>query len=166
MGSASKQKGAAFEREACVRLSLWVSGGKERDLFWRSAMSGGRASRGHARGETLRRQAGDICAVSPEGHRLTDEFFIELKHVKDLAIGSFFLKGKGALAGYWTVALREAARYQRRPMLIARQNFFDTIIIVPTNGRGRRIPLAQAHKLAASVYSFDEVLDQPFTIHL
>lgn len=166
-GGANKRKGSAFERELCVKLSLWVSGGQSRDLFWRSAMSGGRASRGHARGEVLRRQAGDICAVAPEGHVLTDEFYIELKHVKDLDAGSFFVTGKGRLAQYWLHTVEEAKRYDRAPMLIARQNFLSTIVVVRATGRlGRISPLATSWRLTALVYDLDEVLARPFTVHL
>lgn len=163
MGAASKRKGGNFEREVCVKLSLWVSAGESRDLFWRSAMSGGRASRGHARGETLRRQAGDICAVAPEGHVLTDEFYIELKHVKSLDAGSFFVTGRGRLAEFWTKAVRESARYDRQPMLIARQNHLATIMVIP-NGRPGRfcVPVATSVTLQARVYKFDEVLMEPF----
>jgi len=39
-----KAKGASFERDICRRLSLWVSAGKQEDVFWRSAMSGGRST--------------------------------------------------------------------------------------------------------------------------
>jgi hypothetical protein len=72
----SKAKGSSFERDICKRLSLWVSDGEEQDCFWRSAMSGGRSTVANRRGVKLNRQAGDITSTSPEGHALTDKFFI------------------------------------------------------------------------------------------
>jgi hypothetical protein len=39
-----KQKGSQFERDVCRELSLWVSHGKQEDVYWRSAMSGGRST--------------------------------------------------------------------------------------------------------------------------
>src|SRR5215216_6431446 len=37
-------KGPQWEREVCRALSLWVTNGERVDVFWRSAMSGGRAT--------------------------------------------------------------------------------------------------------------------------
>lgn len=126
---AGKQKGSAFERMVCKDLSYWVSHGKKEDLFWRSSLSGGRATRGAKTGKNLSRQAGDICAVAPEGHVLTDAFYIEAKHYKDLAIGRFFLKQTGILAKFWLKTCQEAMRYKKQPMLIARQNGMPIIVI-------------------------------------
>ena len=49
-----KQKGGEYERTVCKKLSLWVSNGTRDDIFWRSAMSGGRA--------TLQRKKGIIIS--------------------------------------------------------------------------------------------------------
>jgi hypothetical protein len=76
-----KGKGSSFERKVCVLLSLWVTNGKKKDAFWRSSMSGGRATIHVKRGDK-NRQAGDIAAVAPEGHQFTDVFFAECKHVR------------------------------------------------------------------------------------
>lgn len=126
---AGKQKGSAFERKLCVLFSLWVTDGKRKDVFWRSAMSGGRAT--VSRGDV--RQAGDMCAVASEGHALTDHWFFEFKHVRDLAIDSCILKGRGLLAKFWRVALREAQKHGRDPMLVARQNNVPTIVLSKVN---------------------------------
>ncbi len=124
-----KQKGSQFERKICNQLSLWVSGGKRRDLYWRSAMSGGRATVAYKKGETLTRQAGDITATSPEGHALTDLFYFELKHYKDLQIDSFLIKGVGNLAKFWRDTVNHAQKYKRNPVLIAKQNNMPTLVI-------------------------------------
>lgn len=128
-GAASKAKGSQFERDICVKLSLWITNGKRRDVFWRSAMSGGRATVASKRGHDVR-QAGDITAVAPEGHKLTDHVYIECKHYKDLQLESFILTGKGNLAKFWKIACSEAAKRHKQPWLIAKQNNLPTMLIV------------------------------------
>ena len=125
-----KAKGSAFERATCKQLSLWVSHGKDEDLFWRSAISGGRATQGMKVGKKLRRQAGDICSVSAEGCVLTDQFFIECKHYRDLNILSFLINRRGRLAQFWETACREAKKHKKGPMLIAKQNNCPTLLIM------------------------------------
>ena len=132
-----KAKGSQYERDICKLLSLWVSAGEKTDLYWRSAMSGGRATVAASKG-VLVRQAGDITAVSPEGHSLTDRCYLELKHYKSLDLEGFFLRGKGTLAGFWRETVKQAKRYERQPLLIARQNRTADLIL----GRpGALIPL-------------------------
>jgi hypothetical protein len=123
-----KGKGSAFERKVCAALSLWVTKGKHKDVFWRSSMSGGRATIHVKRGDK-NRQAGDIAAVTPEGHEFTDAFLIECKHLKNLSIQGFFLSGIGPLAGFWAKAKKQARDHGKRPMIIARQNLYPTIVI-------------------------------------
>jgi hypothetical protein len=136
-----KGKGSSFERKICKELSLWISKGKRKDLFWRSAMSGGRSTVGRKRGEDLAHQAGDISAVHPEGHILTNSYYIECKHYRSLELGRF-LFGEGRLATYWSQACREAEAYAREPMLIAKENFTPIMVLlrpgsfVPSPGAG------------------------------
>lgn len=94
-------------------------------------MSGGRATVGARGGKDLRRQAGDISAVAPEGHVLTNVYFIECKHVKHLGLDSFLLKGTGELAAYWSKAWKEARLHHKVPLLIAKQNLLPTIVLAP-----------------------------------
>jgi hypothetical protein len=124
----SKAKGSQFEREVCKLLSRWVSHGKRDDCFWRSAMSGGRATVAKRKGTDIR-QTGDICAVSPEGHALTDIYFIECKFYKDLKITSFILDNKGPLAKFWKEACKKAGWHNHIPMLIAKENNRKILII-------------------------------------
>jgi hypothetical protein len=125
-----KQKGSAFEREVCTKLSLWLTNGKNKDVLWRSAMSGGRATVG--RGQV--RQCGDICSVSEEGHVLTNSYYIECKHYHDLQFNSFVLHGKGCLAKFWQTAKTEARKYGLHPVLIAKGNHFPAIVITGPGG--------------------------------
>jgi len=117
-----KRKGGTFERLICAKLSLWVSGGRNRDLFWRSAMSGGRATVGQRKGHRVSRVAGDICATAPEGHALTNVLYFELKSYKRLFLERFLLTGTGKLADFWRKTCREARKHHRHPVLIAKEN--------------------------------------------
>jgi len=131
-----KAKGSSFEREICKRLSLWLSHGKRTDLFWRSAMSGGRATIANRLGRGGRikvRQPGDITAVAIEGAVLTDRYVIECKHVRNLQLTAFLLEGRGAkqsIAGYWKKLRGEAKRHHKLPMLIAKQNNMPVIVVL------------------------------------
>jgi hypothetical protein len=167
-----KQKGADFEREVCKKLSLWVSRGEKEDLFWRSAMSGGRATvyRKQGKGQ-LARQAGDITATAPEGHVLTDQWYIECKFVADLRLDSWLLKDEGDLARYWTTAKEEAKAHGRDPMMIVKQNRGEMLLVVPCGPMmvagsidqfNPLACLARLFKRKADIFHFESVLVKPF----
>lgn len=151
-------KGAAFERDTCVKLSLWITRGEKKDVFWRTAMSGGRATVHKKAGSNIR-QSGDICAVSPEGFPLVDNFFVECKHVKYLGIAEFMFKHTGVLCGFWYTALAEAESYNKQPMIIACQNRFPTLIITPIGVQFR--PIIQAISNNYEIGLFDAFLNSP-----
>lgn len=162
-----KQKGASFERLVCVDFSLWISGGKRKDLFWRSAMSGGRAT--ISRGEV--RQAGDISSVAAEGHVLTDSCYIECKHVRDLALPGFILNGTGLLARFWETALHESAKYGRLPLIIAKQNNMETLLITRTRNPFNSFYQDEDYNLemirvdmgcVCAIFKYEQVLALPF----
>lgn len=164
---AIQAKGSAFEREVAVKLSQWVSGGRRKDVFWRTAMSGGRATVFRKKG-SLYRQSGDICAVSLEGHTLTDCIYFELKFYADLELPSFFLRGKGCLSKFWAKAKEEAKFYHLKPVLIVKQNRGPVLWLceraqVPkawlryTNNWAIHV---EHHR--CSIYKFDDVLASPY----
>lgn len=151
-----KGKGSSFERVICKRLSLWVSRGEDEDLFWRSAISGGRATVAFRKGKNIR-AAGDICAVSPHGHKLTDRYFIECKHVRMLNLDSF-LFGRGNLSAYWSKCVEQALDHRRAPMLIAKQDRWQTLLILLQGSRNDY--MAIAHVGNSAVFLFDDYLKQ------
>lgn len=157
-----KQKGGEWERQVCKLLSLWVSAGEHKDLFWRSAMSGGRAT--VARGAV--RQAGDICAVAPEGHSLTDRYYIECKIYKDLNLARFFIEQKGQLAAFWHETIKQAAIYNRSPMLVAKQNLYPAIVVTKSFRVRRRLHyesvVVDTDSMSAHVVRFDYLLQSPY----
>lgn len=127
-----KQKGAAFEREICEKLSRWILPTSDRSLFWRSAMSGGRATvRSYAKKSTSD-QAGDLCPIAPEGNAFMSRFVVECKHVKTLNIASGLLQGKQELATFWRQVSRDAALAEKKPLLVAKQNLYPTLALLRT----------------------------------
>jgi hypothetical protein len=129
MGGRSKQKGAQFEREVCRRLSSWITQGAREDLFWRSAMSGGRATLAARRGKQLDAQAGDISAVDPAGGPLIATFFVECKFYSQVDLESWIYSGKGNLRGWWTVAEEQARQFKKAVLLIVKGNNRPALIL-------------------------------------
>lgn len=125
-----KQKGSAFERECCKALSLWISDGARADVFWRSAMSGGRATIALAAGAKHQSQAGDISPIAALGERLLNLVVAECKHCRELGFFSGVTKRTGTLYGFWVELMKQARRFERQPFLIARQNNMPTICLI------------------------------------
>jgi hypothetical protein len=121
------QKGSTFERKVCTDLSLWSSGGKRDDLFWRSSLSGGRATVRFSKGKATKNQYGDIVAIDPEGFWFTDIFIAECKHYKDLGLVPF-LFGKGFIWKTWDKLIRQCHDHNRAPFLILRQNNYPILL--------------------------------------
>lgn len=122
-----KQKGSQFEREVCVLLSRWITNGAQEDVFWRSAMSGGRATVAKAHGKSLANQVGDISCIDPAGMEFSSRFAVECKFYADLDLGGLFT-GKGKLLEFWRIIRREAESVGKLPMLFARQNRLPAFI--------------------------------------
>lgn len=157
---AGKSKGSGFERHVCKRLSLWLTNGRSDDCLWRSAMSGGRATIQLSEGVVNRTQGGDVSAISPEGYELISRCLIECKFYANLNIVEGLVKGTGSLAAFWKRVVADAGIYGKRPVLVARQNRFPTLAIVPTDfdlfdGE----PLLTSAKWGASFYLFEKVTE-------
>lgn len=131
-----KQKGSQFEREICVRLSRWVSGGSQEDCFWRSAMSGGRSTVAARKGKRLAAQGGDISCIHPIGQPFADLFMAECKFYADLDFTGL-LTGRGKIVQFWKTAHKEANRLEKLPFLIAKQNRMPVFVCVSKAGLGR-----------------------------
>lgn len=167
-----KGKGSGFERVVCKLLSLWVSNGQREDLFWRSAMSGGRATVGRRKGKDHAHHAGDISATHPQGHRLTDHWYIECKAYRNLAIEGALLSGGGALAKFWRETCAQATAHKKLPMLIAKQNNTKILMLIPKAGSFNPYgtpAFGYAHSLLlnswvlrSDIHDFSTVLAKPF----
>jgi len=87
-------KGSSFEREICKKLSLWWSGGKRDDIFWRTSGSGARAKTRSKSGKNTFGQYGDIQATDPIGQPFLDKVSIEVKRGYSESTLSDFLERK------------------------------------------------------------------------
>ena len=121
------EKGFAYERKVAKELSLWFSDGENPNIFWRTAGSGGRASRQKA---FLGASYGDIGLLDPVGEPLLRIVTWELKkgYTKDLDIIDL-LDGKTAnmFEKFWLKACKDAdqafvAGWGSAPFLVIRRN--------------------------------------------
>lgn len=151
-------KGADFERSVCKRLSRWLTRRLRDDLFWRTAMSGGRATLQRRKGHRAAAQVGDIGAIDKQGERLTSLFVIECKSYKDLRFTSMLQSindaAQGSIHAIWDRCQRDAIAESKLPMLIARQNILGEFVVLDTAGvlvfdlprnTANYFPAAQAH---------------------
>lgn len=136
MSRHSKEKGAAYERKICQRLSLWVSDQKRTDVYWRSAMSGGRATLAAQRkdGKKFDAQSGDISAIHPLGALLLEHFVIDTKHYKDFDTDGIIFGRDGLLLPLWRKLVEEADEVEKEPMLICKQNRKPELLVVREKG--------------------------------
>lgn len=126
-------------------------------------MSGGRATVAFKRDRTrLDRQAGDICAISPEGHALTDLYFLECKHRRSIDFQQFVLSNRGQLARWWAKTVLEAKRHKREPVLIIHGNHMPILVITRRNNtRFNPAPVVFAQRTAIGM--FETALKKPWT---
>jgi hypothetical protein len=125
-----KGKGSGFEREICKALSLWATKGMRDDVFWRSSLSGGRATVGRKTGKEMAHVAGDLCAVRPEGYAFAAKWFMELKSYKDLQVERFILEHRGTLWDFWQKARKEAVSHKKLPLMFLHQNQLKTFVLI------------------------------------
>jgi len=126
-----KQKGGEYERTICKELSLWVSNNKRDDIFWRSAMSGGRATFQRKKGINNKTQLGDITAIDSLGQNLTNLFIIECKYYQDLKLENLVYKTSvSGIISMWNTLINSCKINKKYPMLIAKQNFKPDLIFV------------------------------------
>lgn len=158
-----KQKGSSFERHICKQLSLWLTNDTREDCLWRSSMSGGRATVAAAKGKRFATQAGDISAISPEGEVLTSMFVVECKHYANLNFDGLLTK-TGKLYEFWELLKKEAVKYHKKPMLVAKQNRKPTIIAVDACGL-KLLSLSNHVLLACPAYDLNIVAFDKFVEH-
>ena len=163
----SKQKGSAYERDICKKLSLWASSGKREDCFWRSAMSGGRSTIQIRKGKQNTSQAGDISSIDRIGAELIEQFCIECKHYKTLDLIPGIIHNRGALYSFWNKVVEDAFAIRKMPLLIAKQNRLPSLILMTEIGactlnlrRGKCV--CHLPQWGCDIYLLDDVLAENF----
>jgi hypothetical protein len=125
MGRKSIYKGANYERDICRRFSRWVTAMEREDVFWRSIMSGGRATISTKKGEIDLGKAytsGDICAIRPEGHFLLSQFTVECKNYASFGIEVYLYGGQSSqFVKCWAQALDEC-RKRTQPLMCMKES--------------------------------------------
>lgn len=129
-----KAKGTSFERQVCKMLSVWVTAGLRDDVFWRSAISGGRATVGAKKGKDLSHVSGDICSVHEAGFPLTNAFYIECKSYKNLMLSRMLVEQKGTMVKFWKKTIKQARDNNKLPMLIWKQNLLMVCVCLDDAG--------------------------------
>lgn len=159
----SKAKGSAFEREVCKKLSLWASNGIRQDLYWRSAMSGGRATIQLNQGKLNQTQIGDISSIDRLGQELTDKFILELKFYKVLDLIPGIVHNRGVLHTFWTKLVKDSKVSKKQPALICKQNHLPPLLLVSPLGASllnvkKEFWIATITKWQCEVYLFEGLL--------
>lgn len=162
-----KQKGSSFERTICKRLSLWISEGKREDIFWRSAMSGGRATVQFKKGKENKSQVGDISSIDQIGQKFTDKFVIECKSYSNIHLESLIYgkPKKGCILEFWEKVKKQALNISKSPLIIFKENgkeillgcseYFEVHIL---NSFYKPLGFYPNHELY--IFSFDMVLKE------
>ena len=130
------EKGGEYERNISGRLSLWVSNFTRDDLFWRSAMSGGRATLKGRKKSAIKSSAevGDISLRHKMGAPFLEIFTVECKHWDDLCLRQYLFGKKGHIADIWTKPLEEARAVRRQPMVCAKQSHAGELCFTTKKG--------------------------------
>lgn len=93
-------------------------------------MSGGRSTLAFkSGGKGIKEQSGDISAVGELGHKLTNQYYLECKHYADLQIANFLTYKTGKLREFWDETVRCASTVGKVPLLLAKQNRFDDLVV-------------------------------------
>jgi len=161
------EKGAEFERKTCEMLSLWITAGARDDLFWRTAMSGGRATIKMREGSQAKAQAGDIGMIDPLGATFLDNFFVEVKHHQDLLFHYLIVGGKSGIVEFWRKTCNDAGDHDKFPLMIVKQNRVKTLWCIDSDGIDQfsdwefELPISERCYIPHTdlhIYLFDDVL--------
>ena len=128
-----RTKGSAFERFISTRLSKWWSHGKHDDLAWRTAGSGGRATRRVDR--RTQNHYGDIGPTDDSMKPFFSLFAVELK----FGYSKFSpydmldsIRGFGQLGKWWDKLLKTTKKAKAEwPMMVWRRNGKQEVVIIP-----------------------------------
>ncbi len=124
-----KQKGSAFERLICKKLSLWFTNNEREDIFFRSASSGAMATQRFKKGKKTSGQVGDVTSTDLEGIKFINEFNIELKSYKDFSLDFLVYKNKSLIHSWWEQCVKDSEMENKKPLLIIKKNNKKEIII-------------------------------------
>lgn len=119
-------KGGDFEREISKQLTVWLTGVEKPYKFWRMPGSGMMATI-H---EDCANMSGDIRSLGSDSAFLTDIFSVECKNgYPKTSFWQLFKHIKGFnIRLFWEQCLNDAAKGDKRPMLIYRKKGNPVIV--------------------------------------
>ena len=121
-----KRKGSSFERVIAKDLSLWITGGGNNGIFWRTHSSGAMGTVGKRRFEY-----GDIMAIDDLGKPLTDNYNIECRHGKVLNIKDLIYHPKSSsILQLILEGRKNADSSNRRPLWIFKEQGKDVMVMM------------------------------------
>lgn len=122
-------KGGKWERDVARDLSEWLGAERNPPVLWRSELSGGWEHR------TIP-NVGDLAPRAPdgrqEGFEFRRRFAVECKHRKDQIDWWHIFSSKSPdVLEWWSKISAEAYEYDLCPLLIAKRNYYPTVIGMP-----------------------------------
>lgn len=81
-----------------------------------------------SRGVDASAQAGDISSIHVNGHGFTERYVVDAKHYRDTKVHMLIYGGNDGIVKWWRELQEEAASYNKRPLLIAKQNFQPVLV--------------------------------------
>jgi len=136
----SKEKGSSYERDMSRKISLYLSGGKRKDLFWRTALSGAFATIHKNSSIHVAGQSGDIAGQEGAYRWLTENvIYFEMKHWRYFNFVSL-LYGGGDFEKSLMKAHKEAADENKVLVFVFKQNLWRRDLVLLDDfwvGRGK-----------------------------
>jgi len=132
------QKGSAFERDVACQLSLWWTQDLDKprdDVFWRTSVSGARATSRSKKQKKTAYDYGDITFRDPIGKPLIDCFLIECKRGYSYKTNALdFFESKSLLFNWIDKIIIDSKQAGRKNwLLILSRNRRQTIIFMNSN---------------------------------
>jgi len=120
------RKGGSYERLKLKELSLWWTGGKEKDIFQRTSGSGSKSTVTKSRVGAL-----DLIQISTKIKYPHFPFIIDFKHYADLKFHTLYTGNSKTDGLYsWIVNCKQESKRVSLPwLIIARQNRQPDILI-------------------------------------
>lgn len=123
------RKGSSYERRMAKEFSLWLSGGKRDDLFWRTHGSGARCKIRIDKGITTEGQDGDMSSTSCESIPFRQLFTVEMKFYRSINIWGLLTSSNNGLCEFWNEAEYQAEYSGKHPILIMKENYRPDLFI-------------------------------------
>ena len=157
VGKRAKTKGSNYERDFAKRLSAWWTYGQLQDAFWRTSLSGGKAT---VSGSDV--HVGDICALRPIGVPLENCVVFELKrgYNKSIILDWLLLGSTSLIGQWWKKGFDQAAALNRKFILIVKHDQSLEIAFMLEDQIPGNPPRRLLHNGGIACFVLEEVLWQ------